>query len=478
MTRIVSPLRLGLALSALFAFAPGAQAASRCAEGAAETRHSAVIGGKRMAYTACVGTLAVRDPVSQAQGRIFYTAYFAEGGTARPLSFVWNGGPGADSRLLHFRALGPRVIRDGGLADNAASPLTASDLVFVDPIGTGFSRADVPDQAKHFYGTTADVAATTRFVTQFRTAYRRTGARLYLAGESFGTWRAAGVAEALVDTGVPVAGMALISGGIPLGDLPDRNLARALSIDSRVATAHALKRLPPRLQADRTAALAEANRWALRDYLPALAAPQALTPERRAEVIAALAAFNGLEPKVVDPSTLWISPKQFRGALLANEGKVLDVFDMRKARPEVENPEEGKLILAYYRETLGYRSGTYAGIEAPASKAGSAWQYDQAPITKESLARAIAGEGPPSPSQPWTLRAMQKAPRLRTWVATGLYDSLNSCAANRATVAALPTTIAARFVLRCYAGGHMMYEDPAETKRFGHDFAAFVTGKA
>lgn len=478
MIRKVSPLRLGLALAALSALAPSAQAASRCAEDAVETQHTAVIGGKPLAYTACAGTLTVRDPASQASGRIFYTAYFAKPGKARPLTFVWNGGPGADSRLLHFRALGPRVIRAGVLVDNPASPLTASDLVFVDPVGTGFSRADTPDSAKAFYGTNADIAVTAAFVSQFRAAYRRSSAPLYLAGESFGTWRAAGVAEALIDAGTRVAGLALISGGIPLGDLPDRNLSRALSIDSRVATAHALGRLSPPLQADRTATLAEANRWATREYLPALTDPASLPAERRAKVIAALAAYHGLAPDVIDPATLWISPKQFRTGLLAREGKVLDVFDMRSTTPYADSSDEDKLVLAYYRATLRYRGGEYAGIDAPAPTAGREWRYDQAPITKGSLARAMAGEGPPSSSQPWTSRAMQKAPRLRTWVAAGLYDSLNSCAGNQATVAALPKPIAARFVLRCYAGGHMMYEDKAEAVRFGNDFAAFVTKTA
>jgi carboxypeptidase C (cathepsin A) len=471
-------MRLCLALASLVVLAPAAQAAGRCAEGASETRHSAVIAGKRVPYTVCAGTLTVREPVSQAHGRIFYTAYLATGAKRRPLTFVWNGGPGADSRLLHFHALGPRVIRNGALVDNAASPLNASDLVFVDPIGTGFSRADAAEQAKHFYGTMADIAVTAGFVGTFNSAYDRANAPLYLAGESFGTWRAAGVAQALVQAGTPVAGMALISGGIPLGDMPERNLLRALSIDSRVATAHALRRLSPRLQANQARALAEAHRWALSEYLPALAAPQSLSSDRRAEVIARLAAFHGLDAKAVDPSTLWISPKQFRTALLADQGKVLDVFDMRQTSPSSDSATEGKLILNYYRSALGYRPGQYAGIDAPADAVGGNWQYDQAPITKDSLARAIAGEGPPSPSQPWTLRAMEKAPRLRTWVAAGMYDSLNSCAGNRATVAALPKTIAARFVLRCYAGGHMMYEDPAETLRFGRDFAAFVRTSA
>ncbi|KAK0340337.1 hypothetical protein LTR94_030939 [Friedmanniomyces endolithicus] len=122
--------------------------------------------------------------------------------------------------------------------------------------------------------------------------------------------------------------------------------------------------------------------------------------------------------------------------------------------------EEDALVLAYYRTDLRYGAGRYAGIDAPAED--------------ESLARATAGEGPPSASQPWIQRGMAKDRALRVWVATGLYDSLNSCAGNTATVAALPAAIRVRFILRCFAGGHMMYEDPHETRRFGDELAAFL----
>ncbi|MFC0202929.1 S10 family serine carboxypeptidase-like protein [Novosphingobium soli] len=455
-----------------------APAAPACRAGAVETHHHAVIGGKRIAYAACAGTLPVRNLEGEVRGRIFYTAYLVPGRKPRPLTFVWNGGPGADSRLLHFHALGPRVVAKGRLADNPVSPLATSDLVFVDPVGTGFSRADTPEHAADFYGTRADIASVAGFVGDWRAAYGRAAAPLYLAGESFGTWRAAGVAEALVDAGTPVAGVALISGGIPLGDMPDRNLMRALSLDSRIATAHALGRLAPPLQADRAKTLAQARAWAVRDYAPALAAPGALAPARRAEIVARLAAYQGLAPAVIDRETLWVSPRQFRTALLAGEKKTLGIFDMRRTDGEADDAAEAALVLDYYRRTLGYREGAYAGIDAPAPDAGGRWQYDQAPITKESLARAMAGEGPPSPSQPWSLRAMEKAPALRTWVAAGRFDSLNSCAANAATVAALPAAVAVRFVLRCYEGGHMMYEDDRETQRFGREFSAFLLGGA
>lgn len=466
-------LRLAAIPALMMTIAAPAQAAPACKADAVETQHHAVIGGRRIDYDACAGTLPVRNLKGEVRGRILYTAYIVQGRKPRPLTFVWNGGPGADSRLLHFHALGPRVIAGGRLADNPASPLAVSDLVFVDPVGTGFSRADRPDHAADFYSTRADIASVAGFVSDWRSTYSRTDAPLYLAGESFGTWRAAGVAETLVDGGVPVAGIALISGGIPLGDMPDRNLMRALSLDSRIATAHALGRLAP--GTDRAKMLAKARQWGMQVYAPALAAPDALSAQQRAAVIAALARYQGINPAIVDGRTLWVSPRQFRTSLLANERKVLDIFDMRRSGPEPDAAAENALVLEYYRKTLNYRGGNYAGIDAPAPDAGAKWQYDQSPITKESLARAMAGEGPPSPSRPWTLHAMEKYPKLRTWVAAGRFDSLNSCAGNEATVAALPRSVAARFVLRCYEGGHMMYEDDRETLRFGRELSAFLT---
>lgn len=450
-------------------------AARVCAPDAVETRHSATIGGRRLAYVACVGALPVR--VGRAGARIVYTAYLVpgtrSGGARRPLSFVWNGGPGADSRTLHFHALGPRLIRDGALVDNAASPLGRSDLVFVDPVGTGFSRADTPAEASAFYGTLADIAATADFIRGFRLRYGRTASPLALVGESFGTWRASGVAEALVDTRVPVAGVALISGGIPLGEERQGERRRALSLVNRAATAFALGKLPPDLQRDQAATLAEVERWAGTVYAPALADPDRLNAAARAALVDRLARYQGLDPAAIDAKTLWVSPRDFRTRLLGPGGKTLGIFDMRQTARAARGDEDA-LALAYYRTDLGYGDGRYAGIDAPAADVGGQWRYDQSPITQESLARAMAGEGPPSASQPWIQRAMTKDPTLRVWVATGLYDSLNSCAGNAATVAALPAAIRARFTLRCFAGGHMMYEDPRETRRFGDELAAFL----
>ncbi|MXO66169.1 S10 family serine carboxypeptidase-like protein [Altericroceibacterium endophyticum] len=449
-----------------------------CAAGAVQSDHSVEIDGKAVKYHACAGTLTVTDADGSALGNIFYTAYLAgKAEENRPLTFIWNGGPGADSRLLHFHALGPRVLEDGVLVDNDASPLNVSDLVFVDPAGTGFSRAIGPEEASTLYSTVGDIAATSDFIQRFRSAYGRDKSKLFLVGESFGTWRASGVAETLEDEGTRVTGIGLISGGIPLGEIKDRALMRALSLPNRTATALALDKLPPTLQLAPESAMAQSENWARKIWYPALRDPDALSLPRKIAVIAGLMRYQGLSPAQIDTKTLWVSPKAFREGLLADQGKVLDVFDMRQVMPtetEENSAKADQAVIAYYRDTLGYQLDEYAGIDTAPLPVGDSWQYDQSPITRESLARAMAGEGPPSPSQPWTRRVMEKNRDLRVWVAAGLYDSLNSCAANEATIANLAPQLAERFTLKCYAGGHMMYEAEGQRQPFDRDIAAFL----
>lgn len=425
------------------------------------------------AYRACAGRLAIADDAGNPLADLFYTAYFRAPSVGRPIAFIWNGGPGADSRLLQFHALGPRTLHGGELADNPDSPLAAADLVFLDPAGTGFSRAVSEAAGARLYSTTGDIAATSRFIRAFLKAEGRTASPVYLVGESFGTWRAAGVAEALIDAGLPVAGIGLISGGIPMGERGDRALTRALSLPNRTATALTLGRLSPELARNPAAALREAEAWARKVWYPALANPDGLDAQGRAAVVAGLSRYMGLTPGQVDPETLWVSPRAFREGLLAGEGKVLGIFDMRRTADSDDESAGNQAILAFYRSTLGYTQGQYAGIDGPEIPVGRQWQYDQSPITRESLARAMAGEGPPSASQPWVLRALTKAPALRVFVATGLYDSLNSCAGNREAASDFPPSMAARIAAHCYRGGHMMYEDPAETEKFAEDVNSF-----
>ncbi|WP_231568393.1 S10 family serine carboxypeptidase-like protein [Novosphingobium malaysiense] len=473
MLSLVLPLIALAACQHVEAGGEAAAAAAACPEGAVGTQMQLATAQEDIAYRACAGTLAVADEKGAKEADLFYTAYLAPGSQQRPIAFIWNGGPGSDSRLLQFHALGPKTLHGTELADNPESPIASADLIFLDPAGTGFSRAASDEAARRLYSTTGDIAATAQFIRKFLKAEGRSSSPVYLVGESFGTWRAAGVAEALVDTGQPVAGIALISGGIPRGEEHDRALMRAFTLPNRTATALALGKLNARLSSHPEATLEVAEDWARKAWYPALADPEALDDEARAEIVAGLSLYMGISPDQIDAKTLWVSPRDFRKSLLADQGKTLGIFDMRRTDDEEDVQAGADAIIGWYRHTLGYTRGQYAGIDVPALPVGRNWQYDQAPITKASLARAMAGEGPPSPSRPWVLHALTKDPTMRVFVATGLYDSLNGCFSNRAAAQDFPPALAARIATHCYRGGHMMYEVPEVGRQFAEDLSSF-----
>ena len=175
------------------------------------TAHRITLNGKPLSYTARTGVLPIRhNDTAEPLGYIFFIAYVvdrAQGQPARPLTFAWNGGPGANSLLVHLDATGPRRLNagDGGTSprvplafeDNQATWLDETDLVFVDPIGTGFSRAAKPQYFQSFYGVMGDIHATREFIRVYRTRFDAWDSPVYLAGESYGTWRAGGTSSSL-----------------------------------------------------------------------------------------------------------------------------------------------------------------------------------------------------------------------------------------------------------------------------------------
>ena len=240
------------------------------------TRHRLEVSGRTVAYTARAGLLPIRlNDTGEPRGYIFFVAYTLDRApreAPRPLTFAWNGGPGSNSLLLHLSALGPRRLTGDGergdhagliaLEDNEATWLDATDLVFVDPIGTGFSRPSRPEYADDFYGVLGDIATTVEFIRTYRTRFDAWDAPVYLAGESYGVWRAAGAAESMERAGQRVAGLVLISGGIPLGPVVPDEMRTAMFLPARTATAFYHRKLPADLQTDRNRAVAESERWA------------------------------------------------------------------------------------------------------------------------------------------------------------------------------------------------------------------------
>lgn len=459
-----------------------------------ETHQTIRLANGRLDHLAEVGRVAIRDvETTEALGYMGYIAYRVPSRSPRPLIFVWNGGPGANSATLHFEVAGPRRGEGDQLVDNAETWLTSADLVFVDPIGTGFSRPTSKEAADAFYGTVGDVASVAEFVRSWLLLHDAQDRPVFLAGESWGAGRAASVGYRLLRQGVPIKGLILISGGDGLNTmrLPAETATALRVVDLAPVTLFHGK-LPAELGTTAEAARATAETWARTTYEPALTRRAELTDAERDTVIFDLSRFTGVPADQIDRATLTFTPRQHLRGLLQDQGKTLNIFDMRLT----ESPRDAFNLAVdrYLRRTLNYRTDlAYVGLDevqvgyAPHDRfpdsVGARWNYatieDASPeVVQAAISEAIRrGGGPPriGPPLPATEEALALSPTLKVLVASGRYDSLASCARDAATEQILPSALRTAMTYRCYEGGHMFYRDAATRLQFSQDIADMVS---
>lgn len=434
-------------------------------------------------YEAQIGRLPIRnDETGEVRGYVGFIAYKVKSKTPRPLTFLWNGGPTGPSVLVHTEMFGPRRITDQGFVDNRETLLATSDLVFFDPVGTGFSRPAKPEYDKEFLSVLGDFAETAEFVRAYRAKFGAEDQPLFLGGESYGTWRVNGATEMLTKRGIKVAGAILISGGVP-GSLMPPEFQDAMYVPARTAAAFELKKLDPKLMADKAATMKAVDDWAYGTYMPALSKVATLSTAERETIALDLARYTGLRPDQVDRKTLVVTNGAYLlGLFDAGPSKALGRYDMRIVGPQPGEPDRDRAIAAYFRGELGYRTDiAYVGLEdgymptpGPARRStGSRFAYDHVEITSEALARMNSGGGPPL-SQPWLQNAMRADKDIKVLVVAGRYDSLNMCEGNRHMSAKLEPQLAARFTHGCYEGGHMMYRVDSSRIQLSDDVARFV----
>jgi carboxypeptidase C (cathepsin A) len=468
------------------------------------TRHEVTVAGQILEYSAGAGLLPIRhNETGEVLGDVFFTHYAldqASGAAPRPITFLWNGGPGANSVLVHLFGFGPRRVRtpptalappgcDCVMEANEGSWLEFTDLVFVDPIGTGFSRPASADQAGGFYGVREDAAYIAEFVRLFIQRFGAWDAPLFIGGESYGTWRAAGVTKILEERGVSVDGVLLISGGIPVGPVEQEEMRVALLLPARTAAAFHHRRLAPELQNDLEETLRETEEWATEIYAPALARRDALGVEERSAVVEGLARYTGLPRDRIDADALVVNRQDFATELLADEGAELARFDTRLTLglPSPLPGARASLVGAYLREELGFNSeASYQGLEGgyrsvrDTGAAGPAqrWRYNHGVPGEPSPTRLTVGDGPPGARPSWLREALSLDPGIKVFVATGHFDSLNSCSLNRHLAMSLGPPLSSNFTLACYAGGHVMYNDQEIRLAMKSDVARFVRSSA
>ena len=307
------------------------------------THHSIVVHGKTLQYTATAGRMPIKTAEGVIDAEMFYVAYTLDGaGERRPLTFAFNGGPGSATIWLHMGAFGPKRVKmlpNGFMPpppfqseDNPDTWLDKTDLVFIDAIGTGYSRALTPEAGKKYWGLLGDLDAFGEFIRLYLQQNSRWQSPLYLAGESYGTTRAAGLSGWLIDHGIALNGIVLISTILNFqttGFATGNDLPYIVFLPTYAMTAAYHHRLAPELNSDPQALKQEVEKWDSAEYAVILQKGDALTPEERQSAIDHLARYTGLSKQYIDRSNLRIDLSHFDAELLRDDEKTIGRLDGR-----------------------------------------------------------------------------------------------------------------------------------------------------
>ena len=455
-----------------------------------QTRHTAIIGGRTINYTATAGRIVLKaedeKEGEKPKAAIFFVAYtldrpegVSEGEHAarRPITFAFNGGPGSSSVWLHLGVLGPRRVvleQDGRalpppyrLVNNEFSLIDQSDLVFIDPVTTGFSRAVPGEKDKQFHGFKPDIESVGDFIRLYVSRYHRWGSPRYLIGESYGTTRAAGLAGYLQERhGFYLNGIMLISvvlNFMTLDFTPGNDLPYILFLPTYAATAWYHQRLEPKLQVDLGRTLAEVEAFALGEYATALMQGDALPLDRQTEIAAKLSRYTGLPAAYIEATNLRINIHRFVKELLRGRRRTVGRLDSRFTGLDRDAAGEMHEFDPSYAVIQGPYSGTFNDYIRRELQFDSDLPYEILservhPWTFEENQNSYVNVGE-------TLRkAMSMNPHLRVFVANGYYDLATPYMATRYTLNHLDLDESLRDNIRMkhYEAGHMMYvHDPS-----------------
>lgn len=453
------------------------------------THHEAVLGGKKRKYTVTAGRMPLRNVEGEIEAQVFYIAYtLDEPGSKRPLMFSFNGGPGSPALWLHLGALGPkRVSMDPQgempkppfeLVDNPHTWLEETDLVFIDPVGTGYSRAHTKEIGEKFWSLNGDIESVGEFIRLYLTRYERWSSPLYLVGESYGTTRAAGLSGHLVSKGIAFSGIVLVSSILNFqttmftkgNDLPYK-----LFLPTYAATAWYHGALDAKLQADLGDTLQEVEAWAMGEYAKALDQGDQLSASESARIGAKLARYTGLSRDYVAHANLRIKIHAFCKELLRKQRRTVGRLDSRFKGIDLDQtgqffehdpsmsalmPPYTSMFNQYVRANLGYKTDLeyqiFGGILSP-------WKFGE------------AREGAPDTAD--ALRAaLSKNPHMRVYIASGYYDLATPYFATEYTLAhmGLDPSLRANIETGEYEAGHMMYIHEPCLAQLKRDVAKFV----
>lgn len=470
--------------------AAGQSAANRD-EAPVVTKRFVTVGGRRLDYTVTTGFMPIRNAqTGDTEARMFYMAYTLDNAPAnRPLMFSFNGGPGSASVWLHLGALGPRRVKmlDDGLMppapyeleDNQQTWLTETDLVFIDPVGTGYSRATKPELAAKFFGVNGDIESVGELIRMYLGRNERWLSPLFVVGESYGTTRAAGLSNWLFDHGIALNGVVLVSTVLNFQTIRFANnndLPLALIIPSYAATAWYHKKLAPQMQSRSVdQVVEEARLFVMNEYTPAMMRIDQLTDRERDVLASRFGSLTGLSKEFVERNNFRVELEEFNKELLRGERRTTGRLDSRfkgidrdaagtgpDSDPSMNaiRPPYTAAFNQYVRSELGYKTDTEyyilgGGITAP-------WNYN---VTNQYADTSVPMKD-----------AMAKNPYMKVMLAQGYYDMATPFFAAEYTISALNLDPALRrnVSFTYYEAGHMMYIEKGSLKKLKDDVAAFI----
>jgi carboxypeptidase C (cathepsin A) len=456
------------------------------------THHPMTLNGKAISYIATTGRLPIKRGDGKIEAEMFFVAYTLDGQDAgkRPLTFAFNGGPGSATVWLHMGALGPKRVAmqaDGTmpaapyhLTENQWTLLDKSDVVLIDAIGTGYSRAASPELFKKFWGVKGDIQSFSEFIRLYLSRYERWSSPLFLFGESYGTTRAAGIAGYLADHGISFNGITLLSMALSFQTLEDNSTndePYILLIPSFTMIAGYHRKLPPDLAQDLAKARQESEQWAATEYAQALAKGDSLTPEQRQKTIDQMARYTGLSKDVLDQSNLRVDVNKFTHYLLLDQKLRVGRLDGRFTGPDPHglldtpeyDPTEPSILPPYtsvfhnyLRGELGYKSDMPYYVFA-----------EDAGFEKWDWGSAVRG----FPDTAEALReAMVKNPYVKVLAMEGFYDLATPYFAANFTMDHLNLAPKYRenISYATFESGHMVYLSTESLRKMKADEAQFM----
>jgi carboxypeptidase C (cathepsin A) len=465
-----------------------------------ETKHTVKIGGKEIKYTVTTGTIVLKEDVhdkekdtevEKARAQIFFVAYTKDGvrdRSRRPITFSFNGGPGSSSVWLHLGVLGPRrvVLTDDGelppppfkLTDNQYSILDDTDLVFIDPMGTGYSRPVEGEKSKEWHGFKKDIESVGDFIRLYVTRYNRWLSPKFLAGESYGTMRAAGVSGYLQDRhGMYLNGLMLISVVLDYTTIHfelNNDLPYILFLPAYAAAAWYHGKLS--FKAPLQTLLKEVEEFAAGSYTAALLKGDGLAPEERANIVEKLSRYTGISQEFIERTRLRIKDQHFFKELLRDRGRTIGRLDSRftaidrlgvTERPEFDpllSNVMGPYTAAFYdyiRSELKFESDL--PYEILSDRVWMNWSYKE---FENAYVHVVE-----------TLRqAMTQNQYLKVFVANGYYDLGTPYFATEYTFnhLGLDESLRQNISMEYYDAGHMMYIHMPSLKAMKKDLTAFI----